>query len=72
MGKRFKIVITEFTQEKVVKGRRWERVNDIPETNYAYTPEIEVTEDVSREVLVQNVERLDLVQVIKAINGIGE
>jgi hypothetical protein len=72
MSKRFKIVITEYTQEKVMRGRRWEKVNDMPETDYAYTPEFEVTEDVSREVLVQNVDSLDLVKVIKAINGIGE
>lgn len=72
MSKRFKIVITEFTREEVMKGRSWERVNDLPETDYAYTPEIKVTKDVEREVLVQNVESLDLVDVIKAINGIDD
>ncbi len=35
-----------------------------------YTPEIEKQQEVSREVLSQEVENLDLVAVIKAINSI--
>lgn len=70
MTKRYRIVITEFTKEIEIRGKEWAKVNDIPDTNYEYTPQIEKVVDVQREVLVQNVEELDLVKVIKAINGI--
>lgn len=72
MTKRYKIVITEFTQETEIRGKEWAKVNDIPDTNYEYTPEIEKVVNVQREVLVQNVEKLNLIEVIKAINGIRE
>jgi hypothetical protein len=42
------------------------RIEDV----YGYTPEIEKTVEVSREVLKQNVDTLDLAKVIQVINNL--
>lgn len=41
------------------------------ESVFGYTPEIEKRLDVKRDVLIQEVDELDLIAVIKAINAIG-
>jgi len=71
MQKRYEITISEHTQEKKIRGNEWERgVNKEDPEEYGYTPEIEKTVDVHREVFKQSVDDLDLPSVIKAINGL--
>jgi len=67
---RYKIVITEVTQERKICGKQWKPVNGDPEKRYDYTPEIEKVVDVTREIYAQDTAELDLKAVIKAINGI--
>jgi len=72
--KRYKIEVTEFCFEKRIKGKEWKQVTDgVLEGggNYAYTPEIEKTVEVERTIFTQNTDDLDLVAVIKAVNGLG-
>ncbi len=74
MSKRYKIVITEFTQETKAAGREWEKgaepsTEEKPE-GWGYSPEIEKKADIERQIFVQNTDDLDLVEVIKAVNGI--
>jgi hypothetical protein len=74
MKKRYKIVVTEYSDETRTRGNQWqkgagEKTSD-NEGAYGYTPEIEVTEEIERQVYVQNTDSLDLKKVIMAINGI--
>ncbi len=70
---RYKITITEETTEVKLQGKEWAEggkggVND--GAKYGYTPEIEKTVEVTREIYTQNTDTLDLKAVIKAINGL--
>lgn len=74
----FKITITETREVKIKYGMKWEpisstsSVDQIPgETKYGYTPLVEKMEMQDIQVLHQTVDKVDLVAVIKAINGIG-
>lgn len=70
---RYKITITEETQEVKLQGKEWKEGGKIGAgegDQYGYTPEIEKTVDVTREIYAQNVDTLDLKAVIKAINEI--
>ncbi len=69
---RYKITITEETQEKKIAGNNWEKGADPDNHNdgWGYTPEIEKTVDVKREVYSQNTDTLDLKAVIMAINSL--
>jgi len=67
---RYKIVITEITQERKIRGKEWKPVSDEPKASYDYTPEIEKMVDVTREIYAQDTAELDLKAVIKAINGL--
>ena len=67
---RYKIQITEFTTEPKMCGKDWEPVNNNPEADYQYTPEIEKQVAVERTLYLQNTDSLDLSKVIMAINGI--
>ena len=71
---RFKIVITEFTEETKTKGREWEKGAATEDVDcpggYGYTPEIQKVVDVERVVFTQNVAEIELVDVIMAVNGI--
>lgn len=69
---RYRITVTDTGTETKVKGRVWEQGVD-PENKpdgYGYTPEIEKVVDYSRTIFEQNRDDLDLVAVIKAVNGI--
>lgn len=70
--KRYKIVITEIGEEKRTIGKEWARgvdPND-PEV-FGYTPETTATRPFEREVYTQNVADLDMIAVIKAVNGVA-
>ncbi len=70
---RYKITITEETTEVKLQGKQWKEGGKIGVEDgdkYGYTPEIERTVDVTREVYAQNTDTLDLKAVIKAINGL--
>ena len=68
--KRYKIVITEMGDETVTVGAKWLIGADTnkPEPGYGYSPEIETTETVERQIYTQNVETIDLKAVIRAVN----
>lgn len=81
----FKITITETRSVQMVQGPQWKQVGakevrrEYPtamggetreEPVFGYTPEIETIQEVTSKVLEQEVESLDLVAVIKAINKI--
>jgi hypothetical protein len=69
---RYKIVITEKGTEVLTRGKDWEQgVKPITEEDsggWGYTPEIQKTVDVERQVFMQEVEGLNLKAVINAIN----
>jgi len=67
-AKRYKIVITEYTSETKTVGNDWKRVSNDDNAKYGYTPEIQKTVDVERNIYLQNTDELDLGEVIKAIN----
>jgi len=67
--KRYTITVTEHAVETVIAGKSWEK--DAGEGGrYGYTPEIEKRTVVVRKVFEQNTDELDLVNVIKAVNGL--
>ncbi len=69
---RYKITITEETQELQTVGKKWKQGAD-PDNGtegWGHTPEIKTVMDVTREIYAQNVDTLDLKAVIKAINGL--
>jgi hypothetical protein len=69
---RYTVTITEHGSEKRTCGTEWEEGAG-KDGSYGYTPEIEKTVEFSRDVFKQNTEALNLVEVIKAVNGlIGE
>lgn len=68
MSKRYRIVIEETGIETVICGKQWKPVCEGGE--YAYTPEIEKKQDVTRVIYTQDTDSLDLIKVIKAVNGI--
>jgi len=70
---RYVVKITEVVQEKRLQGSEWKQGADMdadPDEKWGYTPEIEKTVEVTREIFKQDVNELDLKLVIKAINGI--
>jgi hypothetical protein len=71
--KRYKIVITEFTTERSMQNRRWEKGADINngEDGYGYAPEVEVTKEIERDVLIQHLPEINLSTIIKAINDLS-
>ena len=66
----YEIVITEMKDEIKLMGVEWACVTGNVEDGYQYTPEIEKTVSVKREIYKQNTEELDLLMVIAAINGL--
>jgi len=76
IDKRYEITVTEHVWEKRISGKEWEvgagkpEKGDGSEGNYGYTPEIEKTVKVQRQLFSQNTDKLDLISVIKAINGL--
>lgn len=74
MNKRYKIVITEFTEEEVYIKKTYEKgCGDNPSDpggNWGYTPQGKEMSAVERKVYVQDLEELDIPAVIKAVNKI--
>ena len=70
MNTRYRIVIEETGIEAVICGKQWKPMSEGGE--YAYTPEIEKQQEVTRVIYTQNTESLDLIDVIKAVNGIED
>lgn len=69
--KRYLITITEVKSEKSLTEQEWTTLSEVGDVkDRGYTPQIETVKKVQREVFKQNVETLDLVSVIKAINNI--
>jgi hypothetical protein len=70
--RRYKIVITEYCSETKTVGKDWVRLSDdkTDDDQYGYSPEIEKTVEVEREVFKQGVTGLDITDVIKAVNGL--
>ena len=71
---RFVVTIKEVTTETKIRGKDWEQgagkiTADNPE-GYGYSPQIEKEVGVTHEIFSQNTDDLDLVAVIKAVNGI--
>jgi len=71
--KRYKIIITEFSNELVIRGKEW-KIGVNPKTDsdegYDYTPAIEKIVQRERTVFQQEIDTLDLGTVICAVNGI--
>jgi len=68
---RYTIVVTEHTFEKQIRGKDWaEGAGTGGERNHGYTPEIEKTVSVERELFKQNIAEIDLVEIIKAVNDL--
>lgn len=68
----YRIVITEVT-ERTTQKQKWEPLHSEGQrTEYGYAPPIDTVEKVTREVLTQEVETLELPRVIAAVNGIGK
>ena len=66
----FKITVTEVVAEKTIEGKDWEIKSKPKEGDsvYGYTPEIEKTTVVTKEVYKQSVDKLDIVALIAAVN----
>lgn len=66
----FKITITETKAVRKMQNPQWEQVSQDAEglPVYGYTPEVEITATEQRDVLIQEVDNLDLVAVIRAVN----
>jgi len=69
MNKRYKITIEEEAEETTLTSKDWEK-DDSCERGYNYTPQEEQVEMVKRVIYTQSADEIDLVEVIKALNGI--
>lgn len=71
---RYKIVITEYTNEFKVVEKSWEQGAGDPtaegKASWGYTPAIENIVETERTILEQQVTELDLTAVIMAVNDI--
>lgn len=71
----FKIHITKTEYQEVPGGQAWEvtgKKDKDGDDIYNYTPKITKTKAITTDILVQEVELLNLIAVIKAVNKIGE
>ncbi len=72
--KRYRIVITEIETVTTVTPRQWVKGGFAepgePERGFGYTPQVPDIRVVEREAYTQNTDTMDLVEVIKAVNGI--
>ncbi len=72
MRKRYKITIQEEAEEMATSSGAWCIIDQVDgDSKWGNPPQIEIVEKVSRTVFVQDVDELDLVAVIKAVNGIS-
>lgn len=70
--KRYKIVITEIGEERRTIGKEWARgAHPDDPAAFGYTPETVATRPYEREVYTQNVADMDMIAVIKAVNGVA-
>lgn len=67
---RYTIVIQEHCIEDTIISKTWDKISEKEGEEYGYTPETATKKNITRTILEQNVENLDIVNVIKAINGI--
>lgn len=70
MSTRYIVTIIEKTVEVKVRGNTWEMGAGENPDEYGYTPEIEKKVDVEREIFKQDIDLLNIVAVIKAVNGL--
>ena len=74
--KRYEITIKEYSTEIRKAGKDWARImsDEVAKEkgvdSWGYTPEIEKEKTIQREIFKQNITDLDLISVIKAVNGI--
>lgn len=67
----FTITITETKDVTKLSNPEWERGADPKDPEgYGYTPRVEKTVTVNRDIFTQTVDDLDLKKVITAINGL--
>lgn len=68
----YQITITKTETVDKMMGRKWEKggTEKPGSDGYGYTPMISRPTEVETELLRQSVETLDLIAVIKAVNGI--
>lgn len=68
----YRIEITQISIRERPAGKEWKVVDkDINgKEEYGYTPGITKKQEVKKQILIQEVETLDLVSVLKAINDI--
>lgn len=66
---RYNILITETTQERKLFGKRWVLGAGETSEDYGHSPEVETVVDVEREIFMQDTSELNLVAIIKAVNG---
>lgn len=73
MKKRFKITIEEEVVEETLTSAAWTIVDQRDgDSKYGNPKQIPQTETVTRTIFTQNTAELNLIDVIKAVNGIGE
>lgn len=73
MTKRYQITITEFVEEKTLTHREYSKgvkVTDTDPDGWGHTPQVKEVRIVEREIYKQNTNTMDLITVIKAVNGI--
>lgn len=70
--KRYSIIIKEFVIEETPTKQEWVKGGLIEpsESGYGYTPQITTKEKVERTIYIQNIDKLYLPNVIKAINDL--
>ena len=72
---KYKIVITEKGTEKKTRGQDWERgvgKETDEDSGWGYTPEIVKSVSFERTIYTQEIDELDFIGVVCAINNIKE
>lgn len=67
---RYTITIEATVEREEVAGKEWKQLSGNSEEPYGYTPEIRKTVVRNVEVFKQQVENIDMVAVLAAVNGI--
>lgn len=65
----FEIIIRETKDVVKTVGKEWKLCGEKGSEQYAYTPEIEKTLSSEKDIYMQKVDKLNIAQVIDAING---
>jgi len=75
VDKRYRISVTEEVVEERVIPRKWERGADqsgAREDGYGYAPEIMTKDYVTRTIYERNTDSLNIVELIKAVEGMKD